>query len=79
MRLAVRDHFPFEIFGIVENGFAIITGQRPIVLASKSNESFAYAHEFLDFLSELPILEFHAGDATRYNRRLLAEENPTGR
>jgi len=55
MRLAVRDHFPFEIFGIVENGFAFLGGQGPIVLASKSNESFANAHELLDFFSELPV------------------------
>src|SRR6185295_12207843 len=63
MRLAVRDHFPLQIFGIVENGFAFLVGQRSIVLASKSNESFAHAHELLDFLSEVLVLYFHNGDA----------------
>ena len=64
MLLAVWDHFAIEIFGIVENGFTFLVGQRPIVLASKSNESFANAHELLDFLSELRILQFHNGEVT---------------
>ena len=43
MLRAVGNHFISKIFVTVQNSFAFLAGQRPIVLATKSNESLADA------------------------------------
>ena len=49
--LAVRGYSASEILGIVENGFAFLVGQSPIIVANHSTESIAVAQELLNFLS----------------------------
>ena len=75
MTLAVWDHFALEIFGVVENGFAILVGQRPFVLMHKPNESFSEAHELLHFLVEFRV---HISNITNSLIRRGAGKSPSG-
>ena len=59
VRRAVREHLASEIVGIVENGFAFLAGQPPIVVVSHSRESFADAQELLNFLSYVRVHYSH--------------------
>jgi hypothetical protein len=49
---AVWQDFVFQFSDIVHNGFALLSGKL-IFLTSKSNESFADAHQLRDFFSHL--------------------------
>ena len=52
MLFAVWQDFVFQLSDIVHNGFALLTGKL-IFLTSKSNESFADAHQLRDFFSHV--------------------------
>ena len=59
MQFARSQYVVFQFSGIGHNGFAFLIA-KPIVLMSKSNESFADVHQLLDFFLHVHIQGHHS-------------------